>query len=138
MDWAALPWICGPSRAVSNTLGKTCHIALTEPSCGIWLIVHRSENVAQREGTAAGVPKFKPGLRYAEHGQRKLLEGVSQMVDIAFCERRITEEERLAATVGNSVDAASHYQLALLYKAQRRILRRKVLASELRESEIVA
>jgi len=41
---------------------------------------------------------------------------------IGFCRRRIAEEERLGALAQSPVDAAAHYQLALLYKAQLRVL----------------
>ena len=43
---------------------------------------------------------------------------------IGFCHRRIAEEERLAESARTPEDAASHHQLALLYKAQLRILSR--------------
>jgi hypothetical protein len=44
--------------------------------------------------------------------------------NIGFCRRRIAEEERLGAAAQTPEDAAAHFQLALLYKAQLRILMR--------------
>lgn len=46
--------------------------------------------------------------------------------DFGFIERRIAEEETLAAEASSPIDAASHYQLALLYKAQLKILLRRL------------
>lgn len=43
---------------------------------------------------------------------------------IAFCERRIAEEEMLSRNASTRDDAAAHAQLALLYKAQLRLLLR--------------
>lgn len=44
--------------------------------------------------------------------------------EIAVCERRIAEEEKLGAKAASPEDAAAHFQLALLYKAQLRVLLR--------------
>ena len=47
-----------------------------------------------------------------------------QQDQIGFCRRRIAEEERLGNQSKNPEEAASHFQLALLYKAQLRVLLR--------------
>lgn len=47
-----------------------------------------------------------------------------KLKDIAFCERRIAEEELLSRAAVSAEDAAAHSQLALLYKAQLRLLLR--------------
>jgi len=50
--------------------------------------------------------------------------GRVNLQQIAFCERRIAEEEMLSRNASTRDDAAAHAQLALLYKAQLRLLLR--------------